>query len=153
MTGSPATDALFPVHYPLFVYGTLKPGKCNYAPFLAGQTSAEQPATLSGAALYTQGPYPYLVVDPDLAAPAEHVTGNVITLRSQVYEAVMLQVDRLEDYIPDDEYNEYERVVREVQTAEGPVQVWTYVAARRVLEAIRTGGPFHKIAGGIWAGA
>ncbi len=138
---------------PFFVYGTLKRGESNYESFLGGRTSDEQPATLSGAALYTEGPYPYLVMEPDLAAPLEQVQGTLVIVRPDCYSEVLAQVDRLEDYIPGDDHNEYERVIRTVQTSSGPVDAFTYVAATRTLAAIRAGGHFSRIEGGVWNAA
>ncbi|MFZ4700035.1 MAG: gamma-glutamylcyclotransferase family protein, partial [Candidatus Methylumidiphilus sp.] len=55
-----------------FVYGTLKPGEPTYARFLAGRTLSEESASVVSVALYSAGPYPYLVAEPDLATPDEH---------------------------------------------------------------------------------
>jgi gamma-glutamylcyclotransferase (GGCT)/AIG2-like uncharacterized protein YtfP len=134
---------------PFFFYGTLKPGEGNYAPFLGGRTLREQPATIAGAALYTEGPYPYLVIGEGLAAPADTVQGYVMTMRPEMYSEVLPQVDQLEDYIPGDPYNEYERIVYPVQTDAGPLDVWVYVAGARVLAAIRA-GQMRRIVSGIW---
>jgi len=134
---------------PFFFYGTLKPGEGNYAPFLGGRTLREQPATIAGAALYTEGPYPYLVIGEGLAAPADTVQGYVMTMRPEMYSEVLPQVDQLEDYIPGDPQNEYERIVYPVQTDAGPLDVWVYVAGARVLAAIRA-GQMRRIVSGIW---
>jgi gamma-glutamylcyclotransferase (GGCT)/AIG2-like uncharacterized protein YtfP len=138
---------------PFFVYGTLKRGESNYAPFLAGRTTSEQPATLPGAALYSEGAYPYMVVAADLVEPSDDsVQGMVMTVDAAEYASLLPQIDMLEDYIPGDPLNEYERVVCTVQTPAGPLEAWAYVAAPRVLEAIRRGG-FRKLAGGVWNGS
>jgi gamma-glutamylcyclotransferase (GGCT)/AIG2-like uncharacterized protein YtfP len=134
---------------PFFFYGTLKPGEGNYAPFLGGRTLREQPATIHGAALYTEGPYPYLVLGEGLAAPTDVVQGYAMTMRPEAYAEVLPQVDQLEDYIPGDPYNEYERIIYPVQTEAGPLDVWVYVAGARVLAAIRA-GQMRRIASGIW---
>jgi gamma-glutamylcyclotransferase (GGCT)/AIG2-like uncharacterized protein YtfP len=134
---------------PFFFYGTLKPGEGNYAPFLGGRTLREQPATIRGAALYTEGPYPYLVIGEGLAAPADTVQGYAMTIQPTAYAEVLPQVDQLEDYIPGDPYNEYERIIYPVQTDAGPLDVWVYVAGARVLAAIRA-GQMRRIVSGIW---
>jgi gamma-glutamylcyclotransferase (GGCT)/AIG2-like uncharacterized protein YtfP len=134
---------------PFFVYGTLKHGESNYGPFLAGRTLSEQPATLAGAALYSAGAYPYLVVEPDLVTSDDYVHGMVMTVQPALYDEVLQQIDRLEDYIPGDPYNEYERITRVAQTPSGAVEVWAYVAGARVLDMIRE-GHLSRISGGIW---
>jgi gamma-glutamylcyclotransferase (GGCT)/AIG2-like uncharacterized protein YtfP len=134
---------------PFFFYGTLKPGEGNYAPFLGGRTLREQPATIAGAALYTEGPYPYLVLGEGLADPADVVRGYAITVQPDAYAEVLRQVDQLEDYIPGDPQSEYMRIVYPVQTEAGPLAVWVYVAGARVLAAIRA-GQMRRIASGIW---
>ncbi len=137
--------------YPIFVYGTLKAGGCNYARYLAGKTLHEQPATLAGAALYTAGPYPYLVRLPELVAPSEDVQGTLMTIKPAVYVAVLRHVDQLESYVSHDPANEYERIVGTVQTATGPVDAWMYVAGARVLAAIRRqSASFWRVKGSVW---
>jgi gamma-glutamylcyclotransferase (GGCT)/AIG2-like uncharacterized protein YtfP len=144
-----ATNSTTHEQRPFFFYGTLKPGEGNYAPFLGGRTLREQPATISGAALFTEGPYPYLVIGEGLAAPADVVQGYAITIQPAAYAEVLQQVDQLEDYIPGDPQSEYMRIVYPVQTEAGPLDVWVYVAGARVLAAIRA-GQMRRIASGIW---
>ncbi|NTU81043.1 MAG: gamma-glutamylcyclotransferase [Chloroflexales bacterium] len=139
-------------HLPLFVYGTLRPGQPNYARYLGGQTAAEAPATLVGAALFTEGPYPFLVTAPDMLRPDDMVRGAIIALRPPVYQLVMADLDDLEGYIEGDTHNLYERIALEVATAEGPRRAWVYVAGAGPLALIRA-GELRRVAGGDWQGA
>lgn len=136
---------------PFFVYGTLRPGEPNYARLLAGQTASEAPATLPGAALFTAGPYPFLVTAPDLLLPGDAVRGEVVALRPPVYRLVLADLDRLEGYVEGGAQNLYERVVAEVLTAGGPRRAWLYVAGAGALAEIRAGA-LRRIPGGVWPG-
>lgn len=134
---------------PLFVYGTLKPGGVNYAYYLVGRTLHEQPAWVVGAALYTAGPFPYLVLGNGLAQPTEYAHGVLLTIRPEVYTATLQALDDLEGYQPDAAGNLYERMTHTVQTAGAQVAAWVYVAGSQSLAAIRA-GQFRKISGGNW---
>jgi gamma-glutamylcyclotransferase (GGCT)/AIG2-like uncharacterized protein YtfP len=137
---------------PLFVYGTLKQGESNYTAYLEGRTTREQSATLRGAALYTEGKYPFLVVGTELTRPADRVCGMLMSIHSALYYEVMRQIDGLEEYTPGALDNWYERTIQRVRTADGDVEAWAYVAGARVLAAIRA-GEFARITGGIWSKA
>lgn len=134
---------------PFFVYGTLKRGEPNYARYLAGHTVAEEPAHLPDAALYTAGPYPFLVTSPGPVAPGDAVQGSLISIRDSEYDAVLANLDSLEGYLPGGRANLYERVVTIVQTSGGPREAWIYIAGTGALEQIER-GELRKIAGGIW---
>lgn len=137
--------------YPLFVYGTLKPGEENYHRYMAGRTRNEQPATLARAALYTEGVYPYLVIgDSSLVGDDDTVDGYLMTVQHAHDDAVLRAVDRLEDYVPGRVSNTYERVTCTVTLDSGEaVLAWTYVAGRRTLTAIRT-GQFERVPHRVW---
>jgi gamma-glutamylcyclotransferase (GGCT)/AIG2-like uncharacterized protein YtfP len=78
---------------PVFVYGTLRPGQKNYAPFLAGRTLREAPATIEGRLFFVTGEgYPYLLPGGGT------VRGDLVELRPEVYEATLRSLDRLEEY-------------------------------------------------------
>ncbi|MBX0326521.1 gamma-glutamylcyclotransferase [Oscillochloris sp. ZM17-4] len=139
------------MNHPFFVYGTLKPGEPNYARFLAGHTVGEEPASLAGAALYTAGPYPYMVREPGLAAPDERVIGALISVADADYAAVMAQLDSLEGYAEDGAANMYERLLVMVETAGGQRPAWLYVAGAEALDHIRA-GELRKVEGGNWLG-
>lgn len=134
---------------PFFVYGTLKRGEPNYARYLVGQTASEVPAALAGAALFTEGPYPFMVTAADLLRSGDSVQGTVIWLRPSVYDLVLADLDRLEGYVEGGQHNLYERVIVAVATAEGPRQAWTYLAAAATLAQIRA-GRLRRLAGGVW---
>lgn len=134
---------------PIFVYGTLKPGEPNYLRYLTGQTAREQPAWLVEAALFTEGPYPFLVTTPDLVTPTDVVQGVLITLRPPVYDLVMADLDRLEGFVEDSPQTLYQRVALEVNTPSGPQRAWIYLAGTRTLALIRRGA-LRRIAGGNW---
>lgn len=135
---------------PLFVYGTLKTGKENYPLYLAGKTIHEQPATITGAVLYTEGMYPFLVLDPSLARPADMVEGMLMTLAPAHYAATMRHVDDLEDYEPGNPDNWYERVAHPVQADGHIVEAWVYVAGARTIAAIRD-GQLMRLPGRSWS--
>jgi gamma-glutamylcyclotransferase (GGCT)/AIG2-like uncharacterized protein YtfP len=136
---------------PFFVYGTLKPGEENYLRLLADRTVEETPATLAGAALFTQGPYPFLLTAPDLLLPGDDlVQGVLIASPPAQYGAVLAELDALEGYVAGGADNLYERVVCEVATAGGPRRAWVYVAGASALALIRAGA-MRRIAGGVWA--
>jgi gamma-glutamylcyclotransferase (GGCT)/AIG2-like uncharacterized protein YtfP len=134
---------------PFFVYGTLRPGEPNYARWLAGQTQTEAPATLAGAALYTEGPYPFLIMAPEVLRPGDVVQGEIVALRPSVYDLVLADLDALEGYVPGREHNLYERIEVEVATSAGPRRAWVYVAGEETLVQIRAGA-LRRIAGGSW---
>lgn len=134
---------------PFFVYGTLRPGEPNYARLLAGQTATEAQATLAGAALFTAGPYPFLVNAPDLAAPHDIVQGSIIGLRPAVYALVLADLDGLEGYVVGGTDNLYERLALDVATSAGPRQAWVYLAGASTLAQIRA-GRLRRIPGGAW---
>ncbi|AZP17540.1 gamma-glutamylcyclotransferase family protein [Streptomyces aquilus] len=133
-----------PPALPFFVYGTLRPGEPNHDHFLRGRTRAEEPARLHGAALYDGPGYPYAVEEPGV------VRGDLVTARPEEYAALLVALDRLEEYAPGDPRNLYERVEREVvREADGtPVRAWVYVAAPAVAHRLRLQG--SRIETGDW---
>jgi gamma-glutamylcyclotransferase (GGCT)/AIG2-like uncharacterized protein YtfP len=135
---------------PFFVYGTLRPGAPNYARYLVGQTASEAPAFLTGAALFTEGPYPFLTTAPDVLRPGDDVVyGTIIALRLSVYELVLADLDRLEGFVEGGAHNLYERVVMEVATSAGPRQAWVYIVGAATLAQIRAGA-LRYVPGGVW---
>ncbi|MFF7444580.1 MULTISPECIES: gamma-glutamylcyclotransferase [unclassified Streptomyces] len=129
---------------PFFVYGTLRPAEVNHDAFLRGRTASEEPARLDGAALYDGPGYPYAVEEPGT------VHGDLITARPDAYAELLVALDRLEEFVPGDPRNLYERVARDVvRTAdERTVQAWVYVAAPATATRLRTRGT--RITGGDW---
>ncbi|MCP8712677.1 gamma-glutamylcyclotransferase family protein, partial [Streptomyces sp. AC04842] len=119
------------MNLPFFVYGTLRPGEINHDRFLRGRTAREEPALLRGAVLYEGPGYPYAVEGPE-----GEVRGELVTARPEAYAELLTLLDRLEEYVPGDPRNLYDRVERPVvREADGTeVQAWLYVADQRVVE-------------------
>ncbi|MER7930167.1 gamma-glutamylcyclotransferase family protein [Streptomyces sp. NPDC096057] len=134
-----------PPPLPFFVYGTLRPGEPNHDLFLRGRTHSEERARLHGAALYDGPGYPYAV-----AAPGAVTVGELVTAHREAYPQLLRELDRLEEYIPGDPRNLYERVEREVaRDSDGTaVRAWVYLAAPAVTARLRAHG--RLIEGGDW---
>lgn len=134
----------------LFVYGTLKPGEANYKGYLAGRTAANMAGVLRGAALFTDEVYPFLVVDPAVLESDDCVRGAVLHLLPAHYVETLRRIDWLENYKPDSPWSMYDRALCRVETADGLVAAWTYVAGPQVLARIRQ-GRLRKLEQGIWS--
>jgi gamma-glutamylcyclotransferase (GGCT)/AIG2-like uncharacterized protein YtfP len=131
-------------HLPFFVYGTLRPGEANHGPTLRGRAASHTPAVLLGALLYDGPGYPYVV-----SAPEGEVHGELLHPFPELYEAVLADLDRLEEYVPGAAGNLYERVAREVRGPAGPaVLAWVYVAGEAIERALRASG--RRITSGDW---
>ncbi|WP_371478187.1 gamma-glutamylcyclotransferase family protein [Kitasatospora sp. NBC_00315] len=113
-----------PAGLPFFVYGTLRPGGRNHPAHLAGRITAVRPALLPGAALHAGPGFPYALPDRD-----RHVFGDLVTVRPDLYPAVLLALDRLEDCRPDGsgEYVRHRLPVRLTDTG-AAVVAWVYLA-------------------------
>jgi gamma-glutamylcyclotransferase (GGCT)/AIG2-like uncharacterized protein YtfP len=99
---------------------------------------------MRGIALYDGPGYPYAVEEP-----GEVVSGEVVTALPQAYEELLRALDRLEEYVPGDPRNLYERVARDVALADGAVvRAWVYVAAPGVAARLRARGKL--IESGDW---
>ncbi|AXL88494.1 hypothetical protein C4J65_09250 [Streptomyces sp. CB09001] len=130
---------------PFFVYGTLRPGGPNHDALLRGRVRAEEPARLYGAVLYEGPGHPYAV-----EAAEGVVSGEIVTPEPDEYAALLAGLDRLEEYVPGDPHNLYDRVARTaVRDADGAsVRAWVYVAAPAV--AARLGARGRRVEGGNW---
>ncbi|MER5756518.1 gamma-glutamylcyclotransferase family protein [Streptomyces sp. NPDC002088] len=139
---------------PFFVYGTLRPGEVNHDVFLRGRTRSEDPARLAGAVLYDGPGYPYAVEEYSGGngdgSGGGGVRGELVTALPDAYAELLVDLDRLEEYVPGDPRNLYERVEREVvRVADGvAVRAWVYVAAPAVAVRLRARG--KPIEGGDW---
>ncbi|QFQ97040.1 gamma-glutamylcyclotransferase [Streptomyces phaeolivaceus] len=140
---------------PFFVYGTLRPGEHNHDLFLRGRTRAEKPARMRGLTLYDGPGYPYAVEETGGGArgPAGGrgggVSGEIVTARPESYAELLRTLDELEEYVPGDPTNLYERVARGATLADGTVvRAWVYIAAPTVAARLRAGG--KPIEGGDW---
>ncbi|MFD8521003.1 gamma-glutamylcyclotransferase family protein [Streptomyces capillispiralis] len=132
---------------PFFVYGTLRPGERNHDRFLRGRTLREEPGRLRDAVLYEGPGYPYAVEETGSV-----VGGELVTALPEAYAGLLAELDRLEEYVPGDPSNLYERVAGEVvRDADGTaVRAWVYLAAPSVAGRLRARG--RRIAGGRWRG-
>ncbi|MEU5898278.1 MULTISPECIES: gamma-glutamylcyclotransferase family protein [Streptomyces] len=131
---------------PFFVYGTLRPGEPNHAVHLHGRTAKEESALLPDALLYDGPGYPYAVEHPGKGP----VRGELLTALPTANAPLLTALDLLEEYIPGDPHNLYERVVRDVLDRTGaPVRAWVYVAAPRIAAGLRASG--SVIGTGDWA--
>ncbi|MFF7050018.1 gamma-glutamylcyclotransferase [Streptomyces griseorubiginosus] len=109
---------------PVFVYGTLRPGQCNHDDYLAGRYRQAVPAIAPGHVMYAQD-VP-IVSDGDSS-----VTGDLIFLRSEVYDDTLRRLDRLEGTADSGGPGLYCRVIRAVLTVRsdgGGVDAWIYHA-------------------------
>lgn len=147
MTTSPA-----PAHYPVFVYGTLRPGMSNNHWFRGADTNRTT-ALISGYELVTNGEYPYLLpARPGQDAPAPHVRGTLVFVDPADWEAVAASLDELEGTDPtrpvhDD--NLYNRVLTEVTTEDGQAHTaWVYIPPQAAHARLRERYPV--VTGGEW---
>ncbi|GGJ12917.1 gamma-glutamylcyclotransferase family protein [Streptomyces brasiliensis] len=129
---------------PFFVYGTLRPGEPNHDRHLRGRTRREEPARLMGAVLYDGPGYPYAV---EARAGVAH--GELVTTLPEAYSRLLAELDRLEEYVPGDPSNLYDRVEREVVRPDGSTsRAWVYVAAPAVAARLHAHGTL--VPGGDW---
>lgn len=131
---------------PFFVYGTLLPDQPNFV--LWGEAiTAMEPATFHGGQLYDMGFYPMLVPVTDKDGAETAVTGQLITVDPNQYEAVLQRLDTLEGYDPtqpDD--SDYQRKIATVRLANGRRHTaWIYLGKKELVS--------HKpnIPNGDWA--
>jgi gamma-glutamylcyclotransferase (GGCT)/AIG2-like uncharacterized protein YtfP len=142
-----ALDLLCEAELPFFVYGTLRPGEHNHDLFLRGRTRSEEPGRMRGLNLYAGPGYPYAVEEPGGV-----VSGELVTALSGAYRELLASLDELEEYVPGDPRNLYERVARDAVRADGftVVRAWVYVAAPAIAARLRTDG--KPIENGDWRG-
>jgi gamma-glutamylcyclotransferase (GGCT)/AIG2-like uncharacterized protein YtfP len=125
-----AAEAIRNKDIPVFVYGTLRNSEGNYQYILQGRTVAEEPAVLDGAAMYSNGGFPYVV-----SADDGQVVGELMHLDPQARPETMQRLDQLEGYRGADEFNHYERNLVQVKDSEGSmVTAWAYLAEGSVAE-------------------
>ena len=117
--------------YPLFVYGTLRPGASAFgqvAPFIRSL----QTAVLSDAQLYDLGPYPMVVPG------AGQVVGELLDLEPKVYVYAINSLDRYEGYNPQTDSGLFLRRETEVTLETGEIVIaWVYVGTPTQVEAAR----------------
>jgi gamma-glutamylcyclotransferase (GGCT)/AIG2-like uncharacterized protein YtfP len=86
----------------VFVYGTLKPGECNYQRYCQGRVIAQRPAIAWGKLYALSLGYPGMVAGDGI------VEGVILSFTDP---NIFLDLDQLEDYQPHrpPEQNEYQR--------------------------------------------
>ena len=115
----------------MFVYGTLRPGQPNWDRLLAGRSERAATGRLPGVVLLDCGHYPAAVDRPG----AGGAVGQVVWMRPTDWPSVLAALDHLEGYDPADPDRLFDRVVRPVETADGPVDCWVYLAGRELAES------------------
>ena len=114
----------------VFVYGTLKPGECNYHRYCVGRVVAEQAAIAPGQLFHLSLGY------PGMAEGEGWVSGAILSFADP---SIFEDLDRLEDYRPDrrPEENEYQRLEIQTYTPDKrPLQMaWVYrMSAAKILQ-------------------
>ena len=74
------------------------------------------------------------------------VVGTLVEIKPELYQAVMQEIDELEQFRPAGN-SWYLRVVRDVQVGERQVLAWMYYAGERVTQHLTDD---HHIAHGDW---
>lgn len=133
-------DAMQPA-LPVFVYGTLLPEQPNAYLWGSG-IAALEPAVLEPACLYDMGHYPMLVEEG-----RGRVQGALVTVRAEVYTAVLARLDELEGFDPaQPAESAYRRLQRDVLLVDGRrVTAWVYVGDTPYVQGCA------PIADGDWA--
>lgn len=130
---------------PVFVYGTLRPAGRNHDRLLRGRTAWCEPARLPGAALYHGPGYPYALD----GAPGDLVHGDLVQPLARMYDTVLAELDRLEEFVPGDPGSLYVRLTRDVLLQDGrATPAWVYLAGPGVGRVLRASG--RRVAGGDW---
>lgn len=126
----------------VFVYGTLKPGECNYQRYCAGVVVGAQPALARGLLFALPVGYPAMT-------PGEGSVHGV--LLSFASPAILRHLDELEDYDPHrpPSQNEYDR--QQIEVFDPALQslglVWAYLMTPEKVR--RIGGV--PIPEGVWS--
>jgi gamma-glutamylcyclotransferase (GGCT)/AIG2-like uncharacterized protein YtfP len=126
----------------VFVYGTLKPGECNYQRYCAGFVVGAQPAVARGLLFALPVGYPAMT-------PGEGSVHGV--LLSFANPAILRHLDELENYAPHlpDSQNEYDR--QQIEVFNPALQslglVWAYLMTPERVR--RIGGV--PIPAGVWS--
>jgi gamma-glutamylcyclotransferase (GGCT)/AIG2-like uncharacterized protein YtfP len=115
---------------PFFVCGTLRTGEDNWERFLKGRTEQEIPAALPDHKMFVDV-FPFVMDDND----GRQVRGNLIYPRAELYEAILRDLDGLEEYDPTTGSGWYLRVIREAVYQDSAGQ------AQRVRAWVYQGGP------------
>lgn len=151
MTGDASPDEPEAVRC-VFVYGTLRPGECNWH-HLEGLAERTEPARLPGHRLY-ELEYPCAVGVAEAEAPADDafVIGDLVWLLTTTLAQSLTHLDWFEDFRADDpDHSLYTRERCTVIVESGAqITSWVYVAGRPQLDRLTAE---HEIPGGEWAGS
>lgn len=125
---------------PFFVYGTLRTGEDNWERFLKDRTVQETPAVLPDHKMFVDV-FPFITDAQD----GSQVKGNLVYPKAELYQAVMLDLDGLEEYDPATDSGWYLRVIREVvyQDSAGQgqrVRAWVYHGGPDIISNINEKG-------------
>jgi gamma-glutamylcyclotransferase (GGCT)/AIG2-like uncharacterized protein YtfP len=135
----------------VFVYGTLRPGRANWA-VAEAFCARHEPATLPGFGLYLLA-YPVVAELPRTGhgsdPSAAGVRGDLLWLRAGQVGEALARLDAFEGvdhHRPDRSY--YERVCTPVVTASGDRPLaWVYVPGADLRDQV---DPAHRVAGDDW---
>jgi gamma-glutamylcyclotransferase (GGCT)/AIG2-like uncharacterized protein YtfP len=113
----------------VFVYGTLKPGECNYRRYCAGRVA-------NAIESYTWGQLYHLAIGYPAMTPGNNkIIGFLLTFAN---EKILVSLDELEDYHPQRsrQDNEYQRQKIPVYKLSGePLgEAWGYLMAPKKVE-------------------
>lgn len=117
----------------MFVYGTLRPGQANWGRLLAAAAERVVAGRLAGVVLLDCGRYPAAVERPG----AGGAVGEVVWVQPEAWLTTLAALDHLEGYDPANNDRLYDRVVRSIESAEGPVDCWVYLAGRMLAGSAR----------------
>lgn len=120
----------------VFVYGTLRPGDCNYGIFISDYAHSYVDAKADGHALYPGAGYPYM-----LAEDGSTTRGTLVTFTNpDEFVSVIVGLDYLEGFHgPGSARNHYDRKIIDVVTEDGTTvsNVYTYIASRHTSKRVR----------------
>lgn len=124
----------------VFVYGTLKPGECNYQRYCVGRVIETYPAITFGQLFDLPMGYPGMTI-------GNQIVYGVVLVFTDI--TLLLDLDQLEEYYPDrPEISEYERHSIQIFNLEQqPLgKVWAYLMRPEKIQQL--GGKL--IEGGRW---
>lgn len=143
-TTTPANE-----QYPVFVYGTLRPGGHNYGTFLDGRVSESAKVTLNGLEMFgsPNDGFPYVALGEG------KVVGELLNIKSEVYDNTVFELDFLEGfYEAGDAQNHYERKLIEITNEDGETaRFWIYVVDGEMEKHVRESR--ERLENGDWLAA
>lgn len=116
-----------PEQYPIFVYGTLRPGGWLY-PVIEHAVKYTEPAELYNMQLYSLIDFPGMVLDTSANLP---VQGDLLHFYKKYWAAAVLVLDRIEG-----NGTLFERTKGVVKTLNGSMNIWTYLYIEKPVEQL-----------------